>query len=409
MARVVLKDVTKVFKTPGRGAVQALAGVSLEIEDKECLVLLGPSGSGKTTLLRLVAGLDEITSGELFLDDERVTKLSPQKRPVAVVFQEPALYPHLSVSENLAFGLRLRGCSDPEIARQLGPICEMLGLTGLLQTRPDEISGGQRQRVALGRALLRGAKIVLLDEPFANLDPRWRAQLRQDISLIRENLGTTLIYVTHDHLEAMLTGDRLAVLRDGRLQQHGSPDTLYRKPANIFVAEFIGFPAINSFRGNFVRRNDQLWFDVVSNLQGSNANSPPLGDPGSKGELLLPMSESWKVVAERLGAGEAVLALRPEDVIRIEPGSHPTQERSANLSSSQETYPSPIAGPSARIVSVKRTGADVFLTARVGKVTFVTRARSREEPVNQGEGYFLFKTEEASLFNCGTGERIVWA
>jgi multiple sugar transport system ATP-binding protein len=394
--RVTLKDVTKVFKSPRRNPIDALADVNLSVEDKECLVLVGPSGSGKTTLLRVVAGLESITSGEISLDGRAITGVPPQQREIAMVFQEPALYPHMSVSENLTFGLQLRGCSGPEIASQLGKVSEMLDLTKLLQARPAEISGGQRQRVALGRALVRRARLVLLDEPFANLDPRWRAQLRQDISTIRENLGTTLIYVTHDHLEAMLTGDRIAVLRDGRLQQFASPEAIYQSPANVFVAAFIGYPPINFFHGLLVFRQDQIFFEANQAPQNSGApptslsHTPPGKVSSGQSELSLALHESWAPVARRLSGRPAILAIRPEHITCV-----------------QSAHMEPPTTCLAATVNWKRaTGADVYMGARTGRVAFVARAPANGRMPLQNEHLFSFKTEMACLFDPVTGDKI---
>jgi multiple sugar transport system ATP-binding protein len=360
------------------------------------MVLVGPSGSGKTTLLRLIAGLDSVTSGEISLDGQAITGVPPQKREIAMVFQEPALYPHLSVSENLTFGLQMRGYSGPEIASQLGKISEMLGLTKLLQARPAEISGGQRQRVALGRALVRGARLVLLDEPFASLDPRWRAQLRQDISNIRENLGATLIYVTHDHLEAMLTGDRIAVLRDGRLQQFASPETIYQSPANVFVAEFIGFPPINFFPGVLVFRLDQVFFEASHALQTSGmtlanqSHNHPENALSGQCEFSLALHESWSPVAKRLGGRPSILAIRPEHITCVQ--------------STHEEMPG--ACLAATINWKRATGADVYLGARTGRIAFVARAPANERITLQHEHLFVFKTEMACLFDAATGDAI---
>jgi multiple sugar transport system ATP-binding protein len=386
-----------VFKTPGRSAINALAGVSFSVDDKQCLVVVGPSGSGKTTLLRLVAGLESITSGDISIDGHLITGVPPQEREIAMVFQEPALYPHMSVSQNLTFGLHLRGYSRPEMASQLGKVSEMLDLTNLLQARPAEISGGQRQRVAIGRALIRRARIILLDEPFANLDPRWRAQLRQDISIIREHLGATVIYVTHDHLEAMLTGDRIALLRDGRLEQFASPETIYQSPANIFVAEFIGFPPINFFRGRLAFQQDQPFFEVNEALQSPGAPATEQSRPHPENisfrqsELSLPLHESWAPVARRLSSQPAILAIRTEHITCV-----------------QSTDEELLATFVAATINWKRAiGADVYLSARVGRIAFVARAPANERiPPNQKEHLFVFKTEMACLFDPATGEKI---
>ena len=359
--------------------------------------MVGPSGSGKTTLLRLVAGLESITSGDISIDDHLITGVPPQEREIAMVFQEPALYPHMSVLQNLTFGLHLRGYSRPEMASQLGKVSEMLDLTNLLQARPAEISGGQRQRVAIGRALIRRARLILLDEPFANLDPRWRAQLRHDISIIRESLGMTVIYVTHDHLEAMLTGDRIAVLRDGRLEQFASPEAIYQSPANTFVAEFIGFPPINCFRGLLAFRQDQPFFEAGQSLQSSVApatsqsHTYPENESSRQSELSLPLHTSWSHVARRLSGRPAILAIRPEHITCVQ--------------SSDEQPPATTLA--ATINWKKATGADVYLGARTGRIAFLARAPANERiPVDHNERLFVFKTEMACLFDADTGDRI---
>ena len=360
------------------------------------MVVVGPSGSGKTTLLRLLAGLESITSGEISFDGQAVTGVPPDQREIAMVFQEPALYPHMSVSQNLTFGLHLRGYSKAEVASQLGKVSEMLGLNHLLQARPAEISGGQRQRVAIGRALIRRASMVLLDEPFANLDPRWRAQLRKDISTVRDNLGPTLIYVTHDHLEAMLTGDRIAVLRDGRLQQCASPQTIYQDPANTFVADFIGFPPMNFFHGRLVFRQDQLFFDASESLESLGApeiDRPHHHPANGKSELSLTLDEHWACVGRRLSGRPAILAIRPEHITCVQ---------------STDLEP-PAKSVRATINWMKTIGADLYLSARTGRVEFVARASGNERiGSNQSEQWFVFKTEMACLFDSATGDRISW-
>lgn len=396
MPRVTLQNVTKVFKTPGRHPIEALAGVSFSVEDKECLVVVGPSGSGKTTLLRLLAGLESITSGEISFDGRVITGIPPEQREIAMVFQEPALYPHMSVSQNLTFGLHLRGYSRAEVCSQLGKLSEMLGLTNLLQARPAELSGGQRQRVAIGRALIRRARIVLLDEPFANLDPRWRAQLRQDISTIRENLGATVIYVTHDHLEAMLTGDRIAVLRGGRLEQCDPPRTVYQSPANTFVAEFIGFPSINFFGGRLEIRQDQLFFNATEALESPDTWETKPAHPhpeNGKSELSLLLPKRWARVSSSLSDRPAILAIRPEHITCI-----------------QSTDGEPCAPIVAATINwTKAIGSDLYMSARTGRISFIARA-SGSEPIapNHSEHLFVFKTEMASLFDRATGDKISW-
>jgi multiple sugar transport system ATP-binding protein len=241
MADVVFNEIEKIYDN-GFHAVHQL---SLEISDGEFLVLVGPSGCGKTTALRMVAGLEEISGGELYIGDRVVNTLTPKERDVAMVFQNYALYPHLSVYENIAFGLRLRKESKDEIHRRVTWAARLLDLTPYLDRKPKQLSGGQRQRVAMGRAIVRQPQVFLMDEPLSNLDAKLRVQMRADIAKLQHDLGTTTIYVTHDQVEAMTMGDRVAVMRDGVLQQVGAPQQLYDVPANQFVAGFIGTPPMN--------------------------------------------------------------------------------------------------------------------------------------------------------------------
>src|SRR4051812_16001914 len=241
MADVVFNDVDKIYDN-GFHAVQDL---SLDIKDGEFLVLVGPSGCGKTTALRMVAGLEEISDGELFIGDRVVNQLTPKERDVAMVFQNYALYPHLSVYENIAFGLRLRKEHKDEVHRRVSWAARMLDLAPYLDRKPKQLSGGQRQRVAMGRAIVRHPQVFLMDEPLSNLDAKLRVQMRADIAKLQHDLATTTIYVTHDQVEAMTMGDRVAVMRNGVLQQVATPQELYDHPANLFVAGFIGTPPMN--------------------------------------------------------------------------------------------------------------------------------------------------------------------
>jgi multiple sugar transport system ATP-binding protein len=241
MAEVAFKEVEKVYDN-GFHAVHEL---SLEIHDGEFLVLVGPSGCGKTTALRMVAGLEEITGGEVSIGDRVVNSLTPKERDVAMVFQNYALYPHLSVYENIAFGLRLRREAKEEIDRRVTWATQLLDLTQFIDRKPKQLSGGQRQRVAMGRAIVRQPQVFLMDEPLSNLDAKLRVQMRADIAKLQHDLSTTTIYVTHDQVEAMTMGDRVAVMRNGVLQQVAEPQTLYDTPTNLFVAGFIGTPPMN--------------------------------------------------------------------------------------------------------------------------------------------------------------------
>jgi multiple sugar transport system ATP-binding protein len=241
MAGIVLDHVTKVFGSD----VVAVDDVTLEIGDGEFMVLVGPSGCGKSTVLRLLAGLEDVTAGEIFVGDEQVTDLPPKERDVAMVFQNYALYPHLTVEQNIGFGLMLRGTPKGQVRARVREAAGILGLEPYLARKPAELSGGQRQRVAMGRAMVREPKAFLLDEPLSNLDAKLRVQMRAELARLHERLGTTSVYVTHDQVEAMTLGQRVAVLKDGVLQQVDTPQALYRAPANLFVAAFIGSPPMN--------------------------------------------------------------------------------------------------------------------------------------------------------------------
>jgi sn-glycerol 3-phosphate transport system ATP-binding protein len=244
-ASVMLQEVTKEYE-PGKAAVDRL---SLEIADGEFMILVGPSGCGKTTALRMIAGLEKPTSGTVRIGDRVVNEVSPRDRDIAMVFQNYALYPHMTVHKNLAYGLRQRRTPKDEVQKRVTEVAGLLGLGELLRRKPGQLSGGQRQRVAMGRALVRDPEVFLLDEPLSNLDAKLRAEMRTELKRLHQNLPVTTIYVTHDQVEAMTLGDHIAVMRDGRLQQFGAPQEVYDRPANVFVAGFIGSPPMNILSG----------------------------------------------------------------------------------------------------------------------------------------------------------------
>jgi multiple sugar transport system ATP-binding protein len=254
MAQVILQDVTKEFD-----AVQVVKNISLYIKDKEFVVLVGPSGCGKTTTLRMVAGLEEMTSGQITIGDRVVNDLEPKDRDIAMVFQNYALYPHMSVFENIAFGLRRRNVPTPDIRKQVDEAAEILGIKPLLGRKPRQLSGGQRQRVALGRAIVRNPQVFLFDEPLSNLDAKLRVQMRAELKRLHNRLQSTAIYVTHDQVEAMTLGDRVVVMRDGLVQQIGEPMEVYSSPANRFVAGFLGSPAMNFIELIVAEADGGLW------------------------------------------------------------------------------------------------------------------------------------------------------
>ncbi len=283
--QIRLENVAKRF-----GPVTALESLSLEVAEGEMMVLLGPSGCGKSTTLRLVAGLDDVTEGEIYIGERQVNEAPPQERDVAMVFQNYALYPHMTVEQNIGYPLRVRKKSSEEIAAEVSGVAEKLGITELLGRRPRQLSGGERQRVALARAIVRRPVAFLMDEPLSNLDAGLRLQMRAELKLLQRELGTTTLYVTHDHDEAMTLAHRIAILENGRLQQVGTPMELYRKPANRFVAGFLGTPPMNFLAGK---------------LEGQSGGRAFRFEGGA-----IPLSEAQAKAAE--GVEELVLGFRPQ-------------------------------------------------------------------------------------------------
>ncbi|MDP3487186.1 MAG: sn-glycerol-3-phosphate ABC transporter ATP-binding protein UgpC [Bacillota bacterium] len=303
MADVKLVNVFKKF-----GDVTAVNDVSLEIKDHEFIVLVGPSGCGKSTTLRMVAGLEDITQGEIYIGERFVNEVAPKDRDIAMVFQNYALYPHMNVFENMAFGLKLRKMAKSDIAQKVKEAAAILGLEQLLHRKPKELSGGQKQRVALGRAMVREPAVFLMDEPLSNLDAKLRVQMRLEIIKLHQRVNTTTIYVTHDQVEAMTMGDRMVVMNNGLVQQVGTPDGIYNHPANIFVAGFIGSPAMNFLRGTYNVKDGKAF---VTDERG-NYNIP------------LPNEVEHPVTAEQV-----ILGIRPNDIILLEEGQDSPQALNA--------------------------------------------------------------------------------
>ena len=335
MAKVVLENVYKVYP----GDVTAVHDANLEIEDQEFVVLVGPSGCGKSTTLRMVAGLEDISKGAIYIDGKKVNDIPPKDRDIAMVFQNYALYPHMSVYNNMAFGLKLRKYPKAEIHKRVMEAAEILGITEYLERKPKALSGGQRQRVAVGRAIVRKPKAFLFDEPLSNLDAKMRVQMRAEISKLHVRLKSTMIYVTHDQIEAMTMGDRIVVMKDGWIQQVDAPLDLYNRPANQFVAGFIGSPPMNFFPGTIRRRGNAVAFD--------------------EGKFSMPLAGR---AAEKMAAfdGQPVtMGLRPENV-------HERAER-------------PDADPAhvvkATVEVVEMMGSEVYLHASTGQNAFTARVR----------------------------------
>jgi multiple sugar transport system ATP-binding protein len=301
MAGLTLKNIYKKYP----GGVVAVSDVNLEIRDKEFIILVGPSGCGKSTTLRMIAGLEEISEGELYIGDRLVNDIAPKDRDIAMVFQNYALYPHMTVFDNMAFGLKLRKVPKDEIERKVNEAAKILDLSHLLERKPKAMSGGQRQRVALGRAIVRSPKVFLLDEPLSNLDAKLRAQMRTEISKLHKKLGTTFIYVTHDQTEAMTMGDRIVVMKDGFVQQIDTPQNLYEKPCNKFVAGFLGSPQMNFIDAVLKEEYGQY---IVEFGSADTKNFV-----GKKFQIIIPEAKVTDELANYVGK-DVTLGVRPESV-----------------------------------------------------------------------------------------------
>ena len=337
MASVVIRDARKAF-----GMAAVIHGVSVEIADGEFVVLVGPSGCGKSTLLRMIAGLENITAGEISIGGRVVNDLPPKERDVAMVFQNYALYPHMTVAANMAFSMKLRGAPKPEIESRVNRAAAILGLEPYLERFPRQLSGGQRQRVAMGRAIVRDPQVFLFDEPLSNLDAKLRVQMRTEIKELHQRLKTTTVYVTHDQIEAMTMADKIVVMHDGIVEQIGAPLELYDKPNNPFVAGFIGSPSMNFIKGT-VRANGKLAFEGAAGIQlpltgapaGSDGRAAVYGvrpehftiaDEGAEATVVVvePTGSEIQVVA-KLGGGDVIAVfreryqLKPGDKIRLMP------------------------------------------------------------------------------------------
>jgi multiple sugar transport system ATP-binding protein len=328
MAQVILRQLNKLYDS-----VHAVKDVNLHIRDREFAVLVGPSGCGKTTTLRMVAGLEEISSGEVLIGDQVVNNLAPMDRDIAMVFQNYALYPHMSVFDNMAFGLKMRKFERAEIVKRVKQAAEILGIGELLQRKPRQLSGGQRQRVAVGRAIVRHPQVFLFDEPLSNLDAKLRVQMRVELKKLHHRLGTTAIYVTHDQVEAMTLGDRVVVMKDGVVQQLGEPLDLYNLPANKFVAGFIGSPSMNFARVMVTERNGSIWVE----------------NAGLSFKVPRPQADRLR---PRRGE-EVTLGMRPED-LRVAGSGDP----------SEFTF-------NAVVEVVEQLGSEILLDVRVGRDTMV--------------------------------------
>jgi len=363
MAEVILKGITKVYDS-GSPVVN---NIDIKISDKEFVVLVGPSGCGKSTTLRMIAGLEEITSGDLFIDGKKMNDIPPKNRDIAMVFQNYALYPHMSVYENMAFGLKLRKYDKAEIKDRVNEAAKILDLESYLERKPRALSGGQRQRVAVGRAIVRKPKVFLFDEPLSNLDAKLRVQMRTEISKLHKKLDATMIYVTHDQTEAMTMGDRIVVMKDGVVQQIDTPMKLYDNPVNKFVAGFIGSPAMNFIKGKITFDNG------VKFISDENSLSLPL--PSNLSDKLNPYHNK-----------SVYLGIRPESI------SDSSDSFNANEISKVEV----------KIDVVEPMGNEVFLYFQIDNEQFICRKTTHDLPVPGNMKKLYFNLSKLHFFDVQT-------
>lgn len=367
MAQVTLKAVSKIYP----GNVVAVNNVNLEIKDKEFLVLVGPSGCGKSTTLRMIAGLEEISEGEIYIGDRLVNDVPPKDRDIAMVFQNYALYPHMSVRNNMAFGLKLRKFPKTEINKRVQEAAEILGITSLLERKPKALSGGQRQRVAVGRAIVRKPQVFLFDEPLSNLDAKLRVQMRTEISKIHSRIQATMIYVTHDQTEAMTMGDRIVVMKDGLIQQIDDPISLYDNPKNKFVAGFIGTPPMNFVEGVIEGTGDNLFFN--------------------EGNFRILIPPKFKDKLAQYNQKKIIFGIRPEDI--YDPSFTHVKDEGAEVT--------------AKIEIIEPMGAEVYLYLTTGKTPFIARLDSHIQAEIDEMKKLVFNTNKCHFFDPTTEKTIV--
>lgn len=365
MARVSFENVVKQF-----GDVVAVNNLNIDVADKEFLVLVGPSGCGKTTALRCLAGLEEITSGQIKIADRVVNDVAPKDRDIAMVFQSYALYPHLSVFDNMAFGLKLRKVPKEEIKRRVGEAADVLGIQDLLGRKPRQLSGGQRQRVAVGRAIVREPKVFLFDEPLSNLDAKLRVAMRAEINKLHQRLQTTFIYVTHDQTEAMTMATRIAVINKGVLQQLDTPQHLYDHPNNLFVAGFIGSPAMNFFPGKLRKDGNKLVVDA--------------------GDFVVPIPAKKSKPYEGHAGKDVIFGIRPENI-------HDAEFVPSNIDSEKVAV---------KVDVTELMGNEIFLYLVSGKNTFVARVDPRSKLRVGEQAEVAFDMDNFHIFDAATEEAI---
>jgi multiple sugar transport system ATP-binding protein len=371
MAKVVIENLLKIFPEKNGPGVRAVNDISLVVEDREFMVLVGPSGCGKSTTLRMIAGLEEASQGTITIDGRIVNDVLPKDRDIAMVFQNYALYPHMSVYDNMAFGLKLRGLPKSEIAARVQDAASLLGLESYLDRKPKALSGGQRQRVAVGRAIVRKPKVFLFDEPLSNLDAKMRVSTRTEISKLHARLGATMIYVTHDQVEAMTMGDRICVMKDGNIMQVAEPLTLYNQPDNLFVAGFIGSPPMNFFKGTVEPAGSQLVFVEADN-------------PG--GALRIPLGEVLSKRASAHVGRPVIFGIRPENITDVPATAGGGAEHTTEVN----------------IEVVEPMGAETFLYLDTGASSFVARMRASDRFGTRNRLKVSFEVDTAHLFDPAT-------
>lgn len=367
MAEVELKNISKIYD----GKNRVVSNVNFTVNDKEFVVLVGPSGCGKSTTLRMIAGLEEISEGEIYIDGKLVNPVSPKDRDIAMVFQNYALYPHMTVYENMAFGLKLRKYPKTEIVQRVEQAAKILEIEGLLNRKPKALSGGQRQRVAVGRAIVRQPKVFLFDEPLSNLDAKLRVQMRTEISKLHHRLEATMIYVTHDQTEAMTMGDRIVVMKDGIIQQIDSPLSLYNFPVNKFVAGFIGSPSMNFIDGTIIR-HDGLKFRA------------------SAGTLIVDLSGDAASKLEKYEDRKVTIGIRPEDIY-----DSPSDEKGKMLKAD------------VKLEVVEPMGNEIFLYFSIGDAPVIARIPAREKPAQGSVASVYFNSSKLHFFDQETGLAII--
>ena len=367
MAQISLKNISKTYQE----GIRAVDNISLGVENKEFLVLVGPSGCGKSTTLRMIAGLEEISEGTIWIGDKIVNDVPAKDRNIAMVFQNYALYPHMTIFENMAFGLKLRHYPKNEIVRRVDEAAEILGIKPLLKRRPKELSGGERQRVAVGRAIVRKPLVFLFDEPLSNLDAKMRVQMRTEIHKLRLRLQTTFIYVTHDQTEAMTMGDRIAVMKDGKIHQCADPITIYDKPINKFVAGFIGTPPINFMTGKVIQKERKYYFD--------------------EGKFQVKIVEEMHGVLMPYVGREVVFGIRAEDIY---------DKLFTSLASPENTI-------QATCEVVEPLGPEVYLHLNTGRHTFIARVGAHDRPEVNRDMDLVFDMSKVHFFDPQTEKTII--